>query len=82
LAFAPGGKILASGGKDRTLRLWDVQTQRPKRVLKTEEVPVLAVAFAPDGKTLALGSTDKQVQLWDTVQLLPRKSGALNQGNQ
>ena len=72
LAFAPGGKTLASGGSDRTVRLWDVQTGKELRILRGNKGQAWAVAFSPDGKLLATGRTiveagkrKNEVILWD-----------------
>ena len=35
LAFAPDGKLLASGGTDRALRLWNVESGRMLHTLST-----------------------------------------------
>lgn len=53
LAFAPDGKTLASGGFDRTVRLWDPKTGALRSVFLVSKDAVLALAFSPDGKTLA-----------------------------
>jgi WD40 repeat protein/serine/threonine protein kinase len=70
LAFAPDGRTLAVGCKDRLVRLW-----RPTR---TSEIPgpmshapaeAWAVAFSPDGKMLASagddGGTSQCLKVWD-----------------
>ena len=65
VAFSPYGKILTSGGYDRTVRLWEVRTGKMLTTLKSHTGWVRSVAFSPDGKTLASGSADQTVHLWE-----------------
>ena len=65
VAFSPDRSALASGGKDKTVRLWDAETGEHQHTLAGHRSRVNSVAFSPDGSTLASGSWDKTVRLWD-----------------
>ena len=65
LAFSPDKIILASGGEDKTVRLWDTEKRAKIATLKGHEAAIAAVAFSPDGKTLATGDAGKVIKLWD-----------------
>jgi Tol biopolymer transport system component len=62
VAFSPDGR-LASGGGDKTVRLWDPATGERRRTLTGHADSVMAVAFSPDGRLLA--SAGDTVRLWD-----------------
>ncbi len=64
-AFDPQGGTLASGGRDNTVKLWEVCSGKLLRTFKGHENWVASVAFDPRGGTLASGSHDNTVKLWE-----------------
>src|SRR5262249_37743511 len=66
-AYAPDGRTLATGGSDRTVKLWDVTTGKEWARLRGHTDSVWSLAFSPDGRTLASGSRDRTVKLWDVA---------------
>ncbi len=68
LAISPDGKTLASAGKDRTIRLWDLTKGEHTATIFAGDVTSLA--FSPDGKTLALVRNKvvgSEVVLWEVA---------------
>ena len=65
VAFSPDGFTLASGGADRLVRMWDIETGRLLRSLRGHTNDIRAIVFTPDGLTLATGSEDRTIRLWN-----------------
>ncbi len=65
VAYSPNGRIVASGGVDQTVKLWDVETGLEVRTLRGHSSAVQALRFSPDGRWLASGGTDVVINLWD-----------------
>ena len=67
LAFSPGGKLLASGGMDGTVRIGEATWTSIPAVLRGHEREVSSVAFSPDGTTLASAGHDGTIRFWDVA---------------
>jgi WD40 repeat protein len=70
VAFAPDGKVLASGGGNQSTLLWNVaDPAEPTRMGKPlpQTNSILALAFSADGRVVAAGDGDGDVVLWDVA---------------
>ncbi|WP_337177202.1 protein kinase [Paludisphaera sp.] len=64
LAFSPDGAILASGGDDHQIKLWDVATSEELAAVEAHSQTVTGLAFAPQGGHLASVSLDGSWKIW------------------
>jgi hypothetical protein len=71
VAVSPDGRIIASGGRDRLIKLWSAESLRERATLSGHAGWVSSLAFSPDSKTLAAaaleGKHSKEVRLWDVA---------------
>ena len=78
VAFSSDGQLLASGGTDNAVILWDVSSQTEFRTLIGHNDWVKSVAFSPDGQLLASASMDGSLKLWEIssgINFTSRKQG-------
>ncbi len=64
VALAPDGHTLASAGKDRTLRLWDLERGAALATLRGHTGQVKGVAFTPAGEPVSV-DLDGELRVWD-----------------
>lgn len=65
LSFSPDGKLLATGGEDRRIRVWDLASSNILKELKGHSDTVYSLAWSKDSALLASGGLDGTVRLWD-----------------
>lgn len=67
VAISPDGQLIASGGCDNTILVWDRATGKQLRALTGHQGGVLALAFSADGAWLVSGSEDATARLWEVA---------------
>ena len=65
--FSPNGMELASVGKDRTLRLWDLQSSGESRLLGQLPAPGQTLAYSPKGDYVVCGYYNTgELSIWSS----------------
>ena len=72
LALHPSLNVIATGGRDSTVRLWDMRTKAEISCLSGHRDIVESILMQNDEPQIISGSHDKMIKLWDI-----RKGGCI-----
>ncbi|RXK41574.1 nuclear distribution protein PAC1 [Tremella mesenterica] len=61
------GNFVATGSRDKTIRLWDTLTGQCLRIFNGHDNWIRALVFHPSGKYLLSASDDKTIKVWDLL---------------
>ena len=64
LCWSSDSRLLASGSKDSTIKVWEVKTRKLKEDLPGHADEVFAVDWSPDGRHVASGGKDRNLKMW------------------
>ncbi|ETO35757.1 WD-40 repeat protein, partial [Reticulomyxa filosa] len=61
------GYTICSGSRDKTIRIWDIETSKPSIILNGHENWIMSVKYGSNKlvNTILSGSSDQSVRLWD-----------------
>ncbi len=67
VAMSPDSNFLATGSRDKSAKLWDLNNGREIRSFLGHEYSVTTIDFSKDGNTLMTGSADGTVRFWEVA---------------
>lgn len=65
VTFSPDSQIIATGGMDGYIRLWQVNDGAAIAAWPAHQDWIRHVTFSPDGQRIASSSNDKTIKIWD-----------------
>ncbi|HPO35853.1 MAG TPA: caspase family protein [Syntrophales bacterium] len=68
IAFHPDGKRIFTGSLDKTIKVWEIETGREVKAIRSHEDQVYTIAISRDGRYLASGGHDRAIIIWDLVE--------------
>lgn len=83
LTVSADGRLLATAGGDKLVKVWDLGTQQEIARIEAHAAQVLTVAFNADATQLVTGGADQQLKGWDVksrdqIMLLGRHTAGIN----
>lgn len=63
-AISPDRQTIVSGSKDKTIKVWHLETGQLIKTLEGHSASVKSVAISPDRQTIVSGSADNTIKIW------------------
>lgn len=67
VAISADGRLIASGSKDKTIKVWDLESSTEVFTLAGHSSPVISVVFTPCGKCIVSGGEDRTIRIWNAI---------------
>lgn len=64
VVLSPDKQIVVSGGDDKSIKLWDINTGKLLTSIKGHDREVWSVTFSPNGEDLISSGADYKMRLW------------------
>ena len=71
LTWSPSGQLIASGGENPAIEIWDTGSGSTVHTYNGHSLPVYSVKWSPDGSRIVSGSADKSAQVWNASAATP-----------
>jgi WD40 repeat protein len=65
LAISPDDRLVASGGSDGKISIWEIDTGRNTLNIKAHKSYAVGLVFTPNSKRLISSSFDRWIKVWD-----------------
>ena len=77
VAMSQDGKIIVSGSRDKSIKIWDVKTGKLLKTLKGHSDSITSVTTNQNANIIVSGSNDSNIKIWDmkTGELLKTLKG-------
>ncbi|HAB18978.1 MAG TPA: hypothetical protein DCE44_21385, partial [Verrucomicrobiales bacterium] len=66
-AISPDSTLVVSGGRDGSVKLWDLLTGCERTSLSSTGARLVATEFSPDGTRVLGARADGRVQVWEVL---------------
>jgi WD40 repeat protein len=68
VAWSPDGKLIASGGKDNVVRIWEAASGRLIHTFAGHTDWIRSLEFSGDGRFLVSSAEDRTVRVWNVAE--------------